>query len=303
MPVAVEQDADRIVFGPAAADALTRHPHFEQAMLAAAEIIVDSYGGNAVMNRIMNDRGRVIAAMMVVDLHFTADGSACTVARLRDEAQRYGFASPRRMSAWVASLRLLGFLKAVAGKRPQRLVPTPPFLALHARRMRRQWEVLFPLHPGSAQAAALLDDPAALGACAHAFIGAYRRGMRLLTLTPELAVIAERDAGLTVLMSLLLAAARGKPASIAVLARRFMVSRSHVMTIFRDAEAEGLLTHSGGYAGHTIGPAFQTVIRRFFAGLFLAHMHGIDTVLQHHAAQRTDRCPQDGCLGRSPATS
>ena len=75
----------------------------------------------------------------------------------------------------------------------------------------------------------------------------YRTGVRLLQFAPELRVFAERNGGLMILFSLVIAAdlddtmppTRPVRVSISELARRFSVSRVHVGRLLRDAEAEG----------------------------------------------------------------
>ena len=259
-----------------AAGDLMLHPCFNPAMVLAAEAIVHGYRGNWVINRIVNDRGRMISAMMVLELHYAGRGGF-TVARLREEAARYGFASPRRVAGWAASLKLLGYLRPVPSSHPQRLEPTEPFLALHRDRLRRQWATLALIHPkGGDHAVSALGDPAVLGRCAQILVEQYRSGVRVLDLSPEIIDLTERDAGLTVLLSLLLAESAGEAISIAALARRFKVSRAHVLILLREAESLGLTARGGPRNGYRTGPEFYPVMRRFFASVFLLHIHLIE---------------------------
>ena len=60
---------------------------------------------------------------------------------------------------------------------------------------------------------------------------------------------------------------RPVPISIAALARRFAVSRPHVLKLLRDAEAAGLITRSGDRV--LFKPALAEGARNFFATMFL----------------------------------
>ena len=271
-------DLGRDGFTLHAAAALMRHPHFEAATILAAEAIVHSYRGSWMLNRIVNDRGRMISAMMVLELHFVG-GGGFTVVRLREEAARYGFASPRRVAAWVASLKLLGFLMPVSDSRPQRLEPTEPFLELHRERLRRQWAALALISPQVGLAVDALEEPAVLGRCVQILAQQYRRGIRVLDLSPEITNLTDRDAGLTVLLSLFLADRAGEAISIAALARRFSVSRAHVLALLREAEGLGLATRNGPRSDYHVEPLFYAVMRRFFASIFLLHSHLVENAV------------------------
>jgi hypothetical protein len=267
----------------ATAATLMAHPLFENALLLSAQAIVDNYQGNWVINRIANDRGRMIMALMVLDLNFQSEGTGFTVAQLRQEAGLYGFASPRRTVAWVASLRLLGFLRPVGRDRPLRLAPTDTFVALHRTRTLRQWAAVALLHPPATQARAAIADPQFLSRCAHVFVDSFRTGVRILAPVPELIPIAERDAGLTVMMSLFLADSAGRPISIAALARRFMVSRAHVLAIFREGEPTGLTARNGPRGEYRSGPALLPVMRQLLATVMATNIHAMDAALAQTA--------------------
>jgi hypothetical protein len=78
---------------------------------------------------------------------------------------------------------------------------------------------------------------------------AFRSGFRLLHCAPELFQLADRNAGMVILMSLFLAREPGdtmppqRPVAISIseLSRRFGVSRPHVLKLLRDADAEGFI--------------------------------------------------------------
>ena len=275
-------DGDGLCLGDDAVAALVDHPRFEAAMLAAAAATVELYRGHWALNRLVNDRGRFILGLMVLDLHFVAgDGMGFTTAQLRETAVAQGVCSPGRTTAFVASLRLLGFLQPVAAedRRLRRLAPTDRFIALHCERWRRHFEALALLRAEGEVALASIDRPGFVGVLAHALVATYRSGLRMAQFVPSVRQIAERDAGLTMLFSLLIAEAAGQTVSIAGLAQRFAVSRAHVLTVLREAQQVGLAAPVGPRGGYRGGPALTPTFRRFFALLFLVQLHGIEVAL------------------------
>jgi biotin operon repressor len=282
-PPPATEASDAPLLDTATMTQLIDHPRFDAAMLAAATAMVELYRGHWVLNRLVNDRGRFILGLMILDLHFVmGDGAGFTTAQLRDVAGAHGVCSPGRITAFVASLRLLGFLRPVAAddRRERRLVPTERFLAMHRERWRRSLEALALIRAEGETAAATLGRPAFMSAFAHTLVGAYLGGLRVLDVVPELRRAADRDAGLTVLFSLLIAEAAGQPVSIAALARRFAVSRAHVLTVLREAEQAGLAVPAGPRGGYRAGPALKPALRRFFALMFRMHLQGIEAARQ-----------------------
>jgi DNA-binding MarR family transcriptional regulator len=269
-----------------AAARLIDHPNFESAMLASAKALVDLYNGNVVLNRIFSDRGRFAAGLMILDLHFfEGRGAGFSVAQLRREAMAHGFGSPGRMTALVATMRLRGLLRAVEGadRRQRMLTPTETFFALHRARLRLQLEALALIHPEVEQALPHLHDARFLALCAHGFLSPFRRGVRVFHGVAPLQPFAERDAGLVVLFSLLLAERAGEPISIADLARRFSVSRAHVLSTFRVAGDAGLVVRDRERATFRSSPPLVDTLQQLFARLLASYLHAVDYALARTA--------------------
>jgi DNA-binding transcriptional ArsR family regulator len=265
--------------GPSALAALESEPTFPDFVRRAAAISVESYHGRWMLNRLLNDRGRFIASLIMLDLHFTsADGGGFTAAQLRREVADLGLCSPGRITAFLATLRLAGFVAPVASsdRRTQRLAPTEALLSMHRMRWSVQFAMLAELRPEARGAAEALADPTFIGHCAHALMEAFRRGERLFAYVPALEPIAERDAGVTMLMSLLVA----KPdqsVTITKLAHRFSVARSHVRETLRAAELEGLVCAGEERGRYLPGPALAPTIARFFSVVFLIFLQAFVT--------------------------
>ncbi|HEX4505205.1 MAG TPA: hypothetical protein VH722_05695 [Alphaproteobacteria bacterium] len=256
--------------------AMVGHPRFDTAMQTTAAAMIGLYRGQWVLNRLVSDRGRFIPGLMILDLHFTVGGgTGFTTAQLRRDAATLGVCSPGRVNALLASLRLLGFLKPVEAddRRMRRLAPTERFLDLHRDRWGRLFEALALIDADGEAGRLALNNDAFLGAFAHVLVANYRSGARMSDFVPELRRTAERDAGLTMLFSLMTGTAVGQSVSISSLARRFLVSRAHVLTVLREAEEAGLAASAG--SGYGAGPALPGALRRFFAIMYLFQLHGI----------------------------
>jgi len=267
-------------FSAAALDDLIRHPHFDQALVTSARCTVEQWQASWTLNRVMSDRGRAVAVLMTLDLYYAAaDRAGLALVQLREEAARHGFASAGRITAWVATMRVLGFLAVHVPGRPQRVVPTTKFLAMLRDGLERNWRSLAQLHPHGQQAIERLEDDTFLRHVVRGFIGPYRNGQRVLDAVPELAAIADREAAICILFSMLLRDACGEPISIARLAREFFVSRAHVRSLLRAMEAMGLLSRSHAAGGYRPGPGFRPCVSRLMAALFQAHIFATDRAL------------------------
>ena len=107
--------------------------------------------------------------------------------------------------------------------------------------------------PEGIDALARLERDDFVAALVRQVVHHYRSGLRAVQITPEIGLFAERNAGLNILFSLVIAGdvddtmppTRPVRVSISELARRFSVSRPHVLRLLRDAAAEGLVARSG----------------------------------------------------------
>lgn len=132
-----------------------------------------------------------------------------------------------------------------------------------------------PLLPDGAALLAALDDPTFVRALVIAMGERFRAGFRFVTDAPELGLFAERSGGLLILANLITAGApddsvpptRPAPISIAGLARRFSVSRPHVLKLITDAAEQGLIARSE--VGVSITPVLADGLMNFFARMYL----------------------------------
>ncbi|GAB0112828.1 hypothetical protein AcidC75_03530 [Acidisoma sp. C75] len=247
-----------------------RHPRLDEAMLAAAAALVGLYRGNWVLNRIANDQGRVIGAMMMLDLHFGRGCQGFTVAELRAEAQRDGVASPNRMTAFAGLLRASGYLALIPGldARKRKLAPTKALLDLHRRRMAALMAGTVILHPDLAAAGlAALDQDEKLAEMDRAFLGRWRAAGGIAACCPTLEGFVERDAGFTLLCLLLCGEAKGQSFRISELSRFFAISRTHALVIMREAMSHGLVEREAAGGAYRGTAALRAVMRLVFLHL------------------------------------
>jgi hypothetical protein len=116
----------------------------------------------------------------------------------------------------------------------------------------------------------------------RAVVDNYRAGLRAVQLSPEIEPFAERNGGFMILFSLIVAAGPGDTVppsapvriSISELARRFSVSRTHVLQLLRDAARQGLIERAGhAQEAIILLPPLRLAIRHCAATLFLFFAH------------------------------
>lgn len=262
-------------FSPEAIAALEIHPDFPAILRQLATATVEGYRSRWSLNRLLNDGGRFIASLMIIDLHFHAgQGKGFTAAQLRRDAVASGLCSGGRITALLASLRLSGFLTDAPSNdgRVRQLIPTQALLAPHRARWAVMFDLIARLRPEARGAAQALEDPAFLAHCAHVIMSVYRSGERLFTRVPELHPIGERDAGITMLLSLLVLEP-DRSITVTELARCFSISRSHVRETLRLAEQSDLAVALDERGHFGPGPRLAPVIGRFYALLFTVYVH------------------------------
>lgn len=262
-------------FSPQAIAALESHPAFMGVVHQMAATAVEGYRSRWMLNRLLNDRGRFIASLMILDLYFSSpDRGGFTAAALRREAVGGGLCSGGRITTFLASMQLAGFLEAgtAEDKRFKRLIPTEALISPHRARWAAAFDLLATIQPEARGAAEALADPDFLAHCVHVMMAVYRSGERMFARIPEFQTIGERDAGLTMMMSLLTEHSE-HGVSVSAFARCFMVSRSHARETLRIAETLGLAEVRDARGHFGPGPRLASVVGRFYCFIFLIYTH------------------------------
>lgn len=272
---------------PTAADvaAVRSEPRFVMAVAAIAASGVDYYQGRWLANRVLNDRARFVMASFMLYLHFShrddVANSGLTAARLREICVGEGLCSAGRVEAMLAMMRASGYLeRAPAGdRRVRRYVPTEKLIELHRVRHGRVMAALDILRGDTDYARRICGPGAdqAYGQFIQAMGLGFLAGYRLIDPAPELQKTVDRDVGLPILLCVLLASPnyaalapeRIGPVSVAALARRFDVSRIHVRSVLREAEATGLIERDVDLVRIAALPALINAVEKLFAGAFV----------------------------------
>lgn len=261
---------------------LRREPRFADACATVIDGIVGHYRGNWVLNRVLNDRARVLMGLLILDLHYNWQREGgLTATLLKQQCVEHGVCSPGRVTAMLGLLRAFGFLAEapVRDRRVRRLVPTEKMLVVHRARWLHFFEALALMSAEGRAALLRLQQPDFMAAHIAVAARLFRGGMRMIDYAPELRPVVGRDVGVVLLLSLVSSARAADPApgeplpvTISELAMRFSVSRGHVLTILRDAAQTGLIIRSGARAeGIAVTPALIDAAERFVAAGLLVH--------------------------------
>src|SRR5262245_46079118 len=259
---------------------LCAHPQFAAAMRALLADNVRLYRGNRILNHVGYDRGRLMIGILALYLHGSrrADdpGSGLTAQRLKALCVEQDVCSAGRARAMLSLLQLFGYLERAQGAdgRYKQLAPTPLLLAY----LRERWSAMLGATALVVPAVAAARDALArddfISTLARHVVDEFRTGIRTLAVTPTLKPFAEHNAGIMILSSLALAGGEGDSMppgapvhlSISELARRFSVSRAHVLWLLRDATAHGLMTRgTSGEDAITFTPALAEALRQSVA--------------------------------------
>jgi hypothetical protein len=285
VPGGVNFRCDDLTRGPLSAEAvaaLRTHPLLPDAVCAAAGAVV------AIARRpplIINDLGRFVIGNLALYLHYARDpadpGSGLSAGRMKALCAEQEVCSKGRALAAMALMRNAGDLVPATCQIDQRLrllVPTEKLI----NACRQYWEAIFRgmamVIPARSGAIAALQGEDVLGAFLQVFGGYFCAGMRMFKLGTGLTPFAQRNAGLAILFSLLVASEQngraGSPAtvriSIAELARRFGVSRPQVVRVL-DKAVEACLVERSAPDGLqiTVLPRMRSVTEDFYVTAFL----------------------------------
>ena len=243
---------------PDAVTALRRHPGFSHAIRSSAASAVALYQSSRPLNALLNDRARALFGHVALYLHHHGvepGEPGLTVGAMKELCVQLDLCSRGRCEAMLALMRATGLLAPAPDldRRKRLLVPTEKLISLHQVRWDAHFAAMRGLLPKAADYSDALADPDFVRAFVVALGRRFVAGLRVLDSAPELGSLAERNAGIVILFSLVLGGddngpfppREPVPLSINALAKRFSVSRKHVLTLLRDAERQGLLLRCG----------------------------------------------------------
>jgi hypothetical protein len=258
------------------ADMMAR-PNFAEACRASHRLSVERTGRNPVLTRVTKDTSRLFYGYLV--LYLDAQG-AITLKAIQDLSREVGLASHGRAQAILFHLRAIGYLRRDpdhADRRSPHYLPSPEMKDALRNIFFDDLCALSLIEPEARRAADRLSEPEFF----RAFMLRYGQGLvEALKFRPDRAIahFANRDAGLVLLSDVILSAAeedsyppRGAlKMSIRELARKYDVSRTHILRLFRDAETRGLLTRNAKKQTVTFSETLARDIVEFDIISFLA---------------------------------
>ncbi|QFR32202.1 hypothetical protein GBB76_03200 [Ancylobacter sp. TS-1] len=266
---------------------LRARPDFPWIARQAAIHLATAYRGNYLLTRVLNDRGRLTLALLMLQMHFEPpEAPGLTAGRLKAEASALGICSPGRVAAIVSAFRLLGLVTSApdADRRRRRLIVTGRLLDIHRERWRVLLKALALVLPEGAAGLARLDDDAFLAAFVDALLEPLRHGWRPVYDIPELELFVDRDGGLMIAFGLFGTAPSGTPVTVAGLARAYRVSRSHVVDIVQKATEAGLIRRYGpedqGRSGIVAEPALIDAMERLIATALVRQANAVRHALK-----------------------
>ncbi len=267
------------LFGGGAVDRFQAHPLLPDATSLAAGLALARFNGSWLRNRLLNDRGRFLLALLLLDLHLNeCGGRGVTSGRIRREALRYDICSGGRVTAFLAALRFGNFLVAACDvdEREKRLQPTQALLNLHHERWMSLLQAIAIMDADAVRRAEALPSDVFLSRCTGRLAELFRTGLRLLDLVPALHAFAERDAGIAMLLALYLAGSPLGTVTVADASRTFSVSRAHASHVLQTAQRNHLAVFHGPRLGYAGTAELKAVIERFYAVIFAVICYAID---------------------------
>jgi AraC-like DNA-binding protein len=241
------------LIGQLSASAIMAHPRFVSVLQVYAERLLTIHRGERLMNQLLAQREREFLGFLLLCMHYAhlEGGPPPTLARLIQS----GLGSPRRIAAFVAVLRVSGFVHArldPADRRQRILEPAARLIALH-----RDWTLAAFRQLDELLGAPILERRLTEDAAFHrraCLIGAeevLRGASFALGRFPLVDFLTPRRGGHLVAASLAHALCAGgvlpdgpvPPIDLSYgrLARRLGVSRSHVLNLFAETADKGWL--------------------------------------------------------------
>ncbi len=262
---------------------LRSRPGLSAAIANFATDLIEHYKGDALLNKLVCDRGRILITLFVLYLEVLplpgTQTTGATLSSVQALCRRTGICSPGRAAAVLAAMRFGGYIATHADPEDHRrrlLVSTEKLLRMHRHHWVRQFEAMAPALPQAALVPARLKEGAFRTAFLYELGTYFLAGFRVLDHAPLLEELAESNAGLLMMSSLALRQLSGEgmpgetvPISISALARRFYVSRAHVRNMLQISERTGLLARVNGSEDVVVLPALTEALIQFYGTTFI----------------------------------
>jgi hypothetical protein len=228
---------------------LRADPRYARAVRTFASNVLAAGDADRLLDGVLKDAGRNVAALSAVYLHFTG---GLTLPRLKALCASFGFISAGRARALLLYLRYLGYVeRSTTHKKgaPALYVPTARFLDTWRDYQRTILNAVQILEPAVGLLIDRFDEPGVFETFSRKLCEVFLDAAHQADVdAPYFRVVLHRNAGIQIVHALLAAEpddvfppVRPIPFSLSATARRFRVSRVHVRRLADDAAREGLL--------------------------------------------------------------
>lgn len=272
----------------AATRKLLEDPRLDAALRHGVSESLEFFRGHATFHLHFLDHGSFFLGLMALYLHATG---GITHRRLAAMCGTSRLLSNGRASAILLNLWSKGFLKRADERAADRTVlytPTALMTQSYRRRIKVEAESIAIIDPAVASLLARWEEPGVFE-CYMATTGQ----MLLAGATLEdpaanrLHAISVYRASLLILYRLMDAADDGGTfppvgeahVSVSALATQFRVARSHVRRVLALCETLGLIRRRAGDRGVTLLPALRTMVRTYFAIIYVSELAGVHQTL------------------------
>ena len=245
--------------------------------------------GNQQMYQILRDMSGMFYAIFTLYLDAR---SGLTMSAIQQFCAEAGLSSPGRSAALLLMLRLKGFVvpDPIPGRnRARRYIPTPAMEATMREFISIQLSSLTYIEPEAAQAASRFGERAIFQpfviALGEGLVDMLKKGSAERS---DITLFSQRSAGSFILYHLAVSGEdddtyppRGPiRMSVTSLAKRYSVSRSHVLKLLRDAERAGLLTRDAENLTCQFTEKLCDALNRYHAAFFMANAAFADIALR-----------------------
>lgn len=266
--------------------AVRAHPRLDEAMRFSVRSALDYFHENRLLHRNIKDVGRLILG--TVALYLDATGGL-THRRLRTLSGQTGVISAGTATAVLFRMRAIGYVtrdeEGVSGV-ARRYRPTAEMTEAFRERMQIELDAAAILFPEVIPVRDRFSE-APMSRAVFAVLGAesIKAASQPRSDLDPLNRLATRSAGVLILYDLLHTADQNAGAgsgfaapvelevSVSALARKYEVSRSHVLSLLRDMEAADFIRRVGRDGRWTLRPALRPMLTSFFGVIYLGMTH------------------------------
>jgi DNA-binding MarR family transcriptional regulator len=264
----------------AALHQMRAQPRFAEAARKAVSGSLALYERDPVMALALKDVGRIVLAIIALSLDAQ---EGLTLSRLQGFLVAMRLTSPGRAASILLHLRLIRYVEPAemqADRRVRLYRSTERMRRAFTALFRNELEALALVEPSVAAVLARFDTPEAF----NPFIVRFGQGLIDAAKVrrregPGLDLFSDRNAGLTILNALLLSGAEGDDFpprgpiqfSVSALARRFRVSRPHVLRLLRDAQRAGFIIREADEGLGSLEPLLREQVANYYATSFIGY--------------------------------